>query len=102
MPKNLRPTTRPSTGRVLGYVRVSTADQQLGLDAQRAQLEAAATVRGWRHLEVVEDSGSGTSMDHRPGLAYALDLLARGRADVLAVTKLDRLARSVADFAAML
>jgi DNA invertase Pin-like site-specific DNA recombinase len=41
-------------------------------------------------------------MDHRPGLAYALDLLARGRADALAVTKLDRLARSVADFAGLL
>jgi DNA invertase Pin-like site-specific DNA recombinase len=102
MPKDLRPTTRPSTGRVLGYVRVSTADQQLGLDAQRAQLEAAAAVRGWRRLELVEDNGSGTSMDRRPGLAYALDLLARGRADTLAVTKLDRLARSVADFAGLL
>jgi hypothetical protein len=34
-----RPTpTRPQTRRVLGYIRVSTADQQLGLDAQRAQL----------------------------------------------------------------
>jgi DNA invertase Pin-like site-specific DNA recombinase len=102
MPKDLRPTTHPSTGRVLGYVRVSTADQQLGLDAQRAQLEAAATARGWPHLDVVEDNGSGTTMDRRPGLAYALDLLARGRADALAVTKLDRLARSVADFAALL
>jgi DNA invertase Pin-like site-specific DNA recombinase len=102
MPKNLRPPGRPATGRVLGYVRVSTADQELGLDAQRAQLEAAAVVKGWRHLEVVEDNGSGTTLDHRPGLAYALDLLARGRADALAVTKLDRLARSVADFAGLL
>jgi DNA invertase Pin-like site-specific DNA recombinase len=96
------PPPRPQTDRVLGYVRVSTTDQELGLDAQRAQLEAAATVKGWTRLEVVEDNGSGTSLDRRPGLAYCLDLLGRGRADALAVTRLDRLARSVADFAALL
>jgi DNA invertase Pin-like site-specific DNA recombinase len=96
-----QPRERPRTGRVVGYVRVSTVDQELGPEAQRDRLTAEAAQRGWR-LEVVEDNGSGTSMDGRPGLAYALDLLGRGRADALAVTKLDRLARSVVDFGRIL
>jgi DNA invertase Pin-like site-specific DNA recombinase len=93
---------RPATGRRLGYIRVSTAPQELGPEAQRAQLQAAARARGWPPVEVVEDNGTATTMDGRPGLAYALDLLARGRADALVVTKLDRLARSVLDFAGLL
>jgi len=95
-------TTRARTGKALGYVRVSTDDQELGPAAQRAQLQAEAGRRGWE-LELVEDNGrSGTSMAKRPGLAYALDLLERGRADALVVTKLDRLARSVVDFGSIL
>lgn len=83
---------------MIGYVRVSTTRQELGPEQQRAELEREATRRGWV-LEVVEDNGrSGTSMAKRPGLAYALDLLARGQADALVVTKLDRLARSTVDF----
>jgi DNA invertase Pin-like site-specific DNA recombinase len=92
---------RPQTGRVVGYIRVSTVDQELGPEAQRERLEEEAHRRGWR-LEPAEDNGSGTTTRGRPGLAYALDLLSRGRADALVVTKLDRLARSIADFANIL
>jgi len=89
--------TRPATGRAIGYVRVSTTRQELSPERQRELLAAEAGRRGWT-LEVVEDNGrSGTTMDRRPALAYALDLLARGQADALMVTKLDRLARSVVD-----
>jgi DNA invertase Pin-like site-specific DNA recombinase len=38
-------------------------------------------------------------MAGRPGLQTALDLLASGQADVLVVSKLDRLSRSLLDFA---
>jgi DNA invertase Pin-like site-specific DNA recombinase len=93
-----RQGTRPVTGRVVGYVRVSTTRQELSPERQRELLADEAARHGWT-LEVVEDNGrSGTSMDKRPALAYALDLLARGQADALLVTKLDRLARSVVDF----
>jgi DNA invertase Pin-like site-specific DNA recombinase len=93
-----RQATRPATGRVIGYVRVSTTRQELSPERQRELLADEAARHGWT-LEVVEDNGrSGTSMDKRPGLAYALDLLARGQGDALLVTKLDRLARSVVDF----
>ena len=92
-----KPQARPPTGRAIGYVRVSTSGQELSPERQRELLAAEAGRRGWT-LEVVEDNGrSGTTMDRRPALAYALDLLARGQADALMVTKLDRLARSVVD-----
>jgi DNA invertase Pin-like site-specific DNA recombinase len=91
--------------RALGYIRVSTDEQVgsgLGLDAQRRALRAEAKHRGW-HLElVVEEGRSAKDLKHRPELVAALDRLDRGEADVLVVSKLDRLSRSVADFGGLL
>lgn len=88
----------------LGYVRVSTADQVdngASLDAQRTALTAEADRRGW-DLELVADEGlSGKNMN-RPALLEALDRLDRGEADTLISIRLDRVSRSVADFAGLL
>jgi DNA invertase Pin-like site-specific DNA recombinase len=89
---------------LIGYVRVSTSEQGesgLGLEAQRAQIEAGATARdawisGW-----FEDVQSGGDFG-RPGLQNALKSLCVRRADGLIVAKLDRLARSVVDFGLIL
>ena len=90
--------------KVLGYTRVSTDEQAasgLGLAAQEAALRLEAGRRGWE-LEIVSDAGiSGASIAKRPALCDALARLARGEADALATPKLDRLSRSVADFAGM-
>ncbi len=87
--------------RVILYTRVSTDEQAesgLGLEAQRAELEAEAARRGWTDLEVIEDPGhSGATID-RPGLRRALELLEAGEAGVLMVAKLDRLTRTIAGF----
>jgi DNA invertase Pin-like site-specific DNA recombinase len=98
---------RPSTRRrplALGYVRVSTADQVengASLDAQRAALTGEADRRGW-DLELVADEGlSGKNMN-RPALQAALARLDRGEADTLISIRLDRISRSVADFAGLL
>lgn len=97
-------TTTPTTVRALGYLRVSTDGQVesgAGLDAQRAALLAEGERRGW-DVEIVTDAGlSGKNM-RRPGLLAALDRLDRGEADVLVATKLDRVSRSVRDFAGLL
>ena len=91
---------------ILGYVRVST-DKQIesgaGLEGQRTYLIAEATRRG-AHLEVISESEatSGKSTRKRPALAEAMNRLDRGEAHALAVSKLDRLSRSVADFLAIL
>lgn len=94
----------PAKGdRVIGYVRASTDKQAISPDVQVDQLRQSADLLGWGELELrYEDAASGKSLDGRPVLADALADLAAGRADVLAVAKLDRLSRSVYDFAGLL
>lgn len=91
---------------VVGYVRVSTGEQAesgAGLEAQRQAIEAEAARRGWELVAVYEDAGaSGKSMKGRPGLQEALAAVEAGEAEALLVSKLDRLSRSVIDFANVL
>lgn len=97
-------TPTPQRLRVLGYIRVSTAEQAssgLGLEAQRAQLERSAQASDWDLLEVLVDTTSGKDMQ-RPELQRALARLALHEAQALVVTKLDRLSRSVLDFSQLL
>lgn len=71
----------------IGYARVSTTDQDTGI--QVAALRAAG-------CEVIrEEKASGTSTNGRDELATVLSFLRSG--DVLVVTRIDRLARSIAD-----
>jgi DNA invertase Pin-like site-specific DNA recombinase len=88
--------------RALGYTRVSTDEQGTsgaGLEAQRRSIRREAKHRGWTLVEIYEDVASGKSMKRRPGLDEALASLAAGGGDLLVVSKLDRLSRSVSDFA---
>ncbi len=73
---------------IIGYARTSTVDQTAGLEAQERDLKAA----GCEKLFV--EQVSSVDVIARVKLAEALDFLREG--DVLVVTKLDRLARSVA------
>jgi DNA invertase Pin-like site-specific DNA recombinase len=90
---------------VVGYVRVSTSEQGvsgLGLAAQKAIIRRECEVRGWSLAEVIADKGeSGKSLD-RPGLHQALQLIASGEVTALIASKLDRISRSVGDFAMLL
>ena len=70
---------------LIGYARTSTLDQVAGFDAQHRDLKAAGCER--LHREQV------SSVATRAKLTDALDELRAG--DVLVVTKLDRLARSM-------
>jgi DNA invertase Pin-like site-specific DNA recombinase len=90
---------------VVGYVRVSTSEQGesgAGLEAQRAAITAACEQRGWQLVAIEEDVASGKSRNRRPGLDAAIRVCERGSAEGLIVAKLDRLSRSVVDFASML
>lgn len=81
----------------IGYVRVSTDEQHLGPEAQRAAMLAWAGAHGAELVAVHEDLGvSGAApIDARPGLLAALAALREHRATVLLVAKRDRLARDV-------
>jgi DNA invertase Pin-like site-specific DNA recombinase len=89
----------------IGYLRVSTdeqADSRAGLEAQRAAILAEAERRGWHLVEVIEDAGFSGKDLHRPGIVAALEALKAHKADTLVVAKLDRLSRSMLDFAALM
>ena len=91
--------------RAMGYARVSTDEQGrsgLGLDAQCSTIRGECERRGWTVAEIAHDIGSGGSMAKRPELARLLAMLDSGEADVLVVSRLDRLSRSVRDAANVL
>jgi DNA invertase Pin-like site-specific DNA recombinase len=94
--------TRPLA---LAYVRVSTAEQADGgasLASQRETLTAEAARREW-DVELVGDEGlSAKTVQDRPGLVAALARLDAGQADALMVVRVDRLSRSVSDFAGLM
>lgn len=85
--------------KAIGYIRVSTdkqADAGVSLDAQRAKIEAYASLYDLELVDVVIETGSAKSLD-RDGLRGVLTRLQAGEASAIVVTKLDRLTRSVAD-----
>jgi DNA invertase Pin-like site-specific DNA recombinase len=73
---------------LIGYARTSTLDQTAGLDAQQRDLQAAGCGR------VYVEQVSSVDVGERQELTRALDNLRPG--DAFVVTKLDRLARSMA------
>lgn len=91
--------------RVIAYTRVSTdeqGDSRAGLEAQQSAIDAEVTRRGWTLTETFTDVASGKSMRRRDSLGAVLRALAAGEADALIVSKLDRLSRSVLDFAGIM
>ncbi|MCU1453844.1 MAG: putative resolvase [Acidimicrobiales bacterium] len=104
MPRKRPQSAGPDT--VVAYLRVSTAEQAdsgLGLDSQRAAIEAECQRRGWTLVGVHVDAGaSGKSLRNRDGLADGLAEVRSGRAGTLMVSKLDRLSRSLLDFASLM
>jgi DNA invertase Pin-like site-specific DNA recombinase len=72
---------------IYGYARVSTTDQDLGIQEGKLR-EAGCTI-------VRAEKVTGTSREKRTELNTLLDFIRAG--DVLMVTKVDRLARSIGD-----
>lgn len=101
-----RKSTAP-TGTAAAYIRVSTDEQAAsgaGLEAQRATITTEAKRRGWTVVSWHADEGisGGKGVDHRPGLAAAIDAVESGRAAGLLAAKLDRVSRSVLDTAGLM
>ena len=75
----------------IGYARTSTVEQIAGLEAQDCELRVAGVEKVF--------SERVSSVAKREQLEAALDFCRKG--DVLVVTKLDRLARSMTDLVAI-
>ncbi len=71
----------------IGYARVSTFDQDTGLQVAALKAAGCTVIR--------EEKASGTSTEGRRELSTVLDFLQAG--DTLVVTRVDRLARSIGD-----
>jgi len=72
---------------VIGYARVSTTDQNLELQENALRAAGCEIIRS--------EKRSGTTTAGRDELRTVLDFLRKG--DVLMVTRIDRLARSIGD-----
>lgn len=105
----IQPAANTTRQRCVVYTRKSSEEgleQEFNsLDAQRESAIAfiqAQKHEGWQLVETHYDDGgySGGSME-RPALKQLLVDIAAGHVDVVVVYKVDRLSRSLADFAQM-
>jgi len=86
---------------VIGYVTTSTDAWSDADEGSAAAIEATCEDSAWNLLEIVCDRENGRTLD-RPGLSYALEQIAHGRARGLVVSELQRLTRSSADLGALM
>jgi DNA invertase Pin-like site-specific DNA recombinase len=88
--------------RAVAYCRVSTAKQGegLSLESQRERIATFVESQGWEAPAMRSDAGTGSKVGLELGRTLReLDL---GMFDVLVVARLDRLSRSVGNFAVIL
>ncbi|MBS1983795.1 MAG: recombinase family protein [Bdellovibrionales bacterium] len=88
--------------RALIYARVSTAHHDQKPEVQLDELRRYCAARGWTPAEEVVDHGFSGGTDKRPGLRHLLMQVRARRVDVVVVSKLDRLARSLRHLVALL
>ncbi len=81
--------------RAITYSRVSTSHHEQRPEVQVNELRRYCTARGWTVVEEVVDHGYSGGTDQRPGLKRLICLARSRQIDVVIVTKLDRLFRSL-------
>jgi DNA invertase Pin-like site-specific DNA recombinase len=87
--------------RVVGYVTVTDGTTD-GLDDAAATIREACDAFGYELSELVTDRDTGRRSLQRPGVGYALDVIAAGTAAGLVVSDLMLLVRSAVDLASFL
>jgi hypothetical protein len=91
--------------RALGYTStpLNPPDETDRLRVQAIDIDDYCEERRWQLLEIVNDLDDGHGSGHkRPGLAYALDRIARGEAACLVVAEMERLGLALPDLARMI
>lgn len=81
--------------KAITYSRVSTSHHEQKPEAQVEELRRYCTARGWTVTEEIVDHGFSGGSDQRPGLKHLVVLVRARKVDVVVVTRLDRLARSL-------
>jgi DNA invertase Pin-like site-specific DNA recombinase len=95
------PSPVPQREPVIGYVTASTDAWSDADEGSAAAIEATCESAAWNLSEIVCDRENGRTLD-RPGLSYALERIADGRACGLVVSDLQRLSGSPADLRALI
>jgi DNA invertase Pin-like site-specific DNA recombinase len=92
-----RKKQRADASLAVAYLRVSTDEQTLGMEAQRSAIKTWAERQGITIARWCEDFGvsGGAELEKRPGLVEALAAVRELRAGVLVAHKADRIARDV-------
>lgn len=93
---------RDTATRVAGYVRVSTEEQARGgssMDAQELKIRAYCALYELELIDIIRDPGESGKNLERPGVQALLEELRRKRVDGIVIAKLDRLTRSIRDWA---
>jgi site-specific DNA recombinase len=84
--------------RVIGYIRVSTDDQNISPEMQADKIRAYCEIYNLDLVWIEQDLGiSAKDITHRPGFKAALDSIFYGKANGLIVWKFDRAFRSTMD-----
>jgi DNA invertase Pin-like site-specific DNA recombinase len=99
-----RPMARPPLRRdAIGYIQIPTAGDRQALSAHHSALAAYADEHALALTVVVHDvERPAGGQDGRPALRWALDRIADGDAQVLAVVRLDHVAGDAAELSALL
>jgi len=82
------------TARAALYARVSTSNKGQDVELQLEELRQVARQRGWDVVGTYVDKGVSGAKDSRPELDRMMAAARGGKADVVAVWKFDRFARS--------
>ncbi len=95
-PKNPKPDSGVKAGL---YVRVSTEMQveKESLSTQESRLRAYCAANGFQIRDVYKDKGMSAKDTDRPELQRLMEDCRRGKVQVVAVTALDRITRSLRD-----
>jgi DNA invertase Pin-like site-specific DNA recombinase len=83
--------------RAAHYARVSTTGHGQDVGLQLDELRQVAAQRGWTVVEEFVDEGISGAKASRPALDRMMEAARLGKIDVVAVWKLDRLGRSLAN-----
>src|SRR5882757_6013047 len=81
--------------RVAIYARCSTSHHDQKPEVQIQELKRYCSARDWKITEEIIDHGFSGGTDQRPGLKQLMALVHSRKVDVVVVTKLDRMARSL-------
>jgi DNA invertase Pin-like site-specific DNA recombinase len=86
---------------VIGYLTVSDGARRAEADGAAGAIEHACRSADWKLVEIVRDREASRCLE-RPGLTYALRLIADGKARALVVSDLKRLRCSIIALGALM